>query len=86
MQNAEWSKAPCRIADIQHSAFIIQHFLLRFLQQNDIHREVVAIAIHPDATGKGAEGIAVVFATMLFQEFLIVYFRVLELVIVVAVG
>ena len=86
MLNAEWSKAPCRIADIQHSAFIIQHFLLRFLQQNDIHREVVAVAIHPDATGEGAEGIAVVAAAMLLQEFLVVDLRVLELIAVVTVG
>ncbi len=60
--------------------------LLRFLQQNDIHREVVAIATHPDAAGEGAEGIAVVAAAVLLQELLIVDLCVLELVAVVAIG
>ena len=60
--------------------------VLRFLQQNHIHWEVVAIATHPDAAAEGAEGIAVVFATMLLQELLIVHLRILELVAVVAVG
>ena len=73
---------------LRHSAFHIQHssFPLCFLQQNHIHREVVAVATHPDAAAEGAEGIAVVFAAMLFQELLVVYFGVLELVGVVAIG
>ena len=73
---------------LRHSAFHIQHsaFPLRFLQQNHIHREVVAVTTHPDAAAEGAEGIAVVFAAMLLQELLIVYFGVLELVAVVAIG
>ncbi len=73
---------------LRHSAFHIQHsaFPLRFLQQNDIHWEVVTIPSHPDAAREGAEGIAVVAASMLFQELLVVYLRVFELVAVVTVG
>ena len=52
---------------IPNSAFRIQHseFLLRFLQQDNIHWEVVAISRHPDAATEGTEGIAIVFATVL---------------------
>ena len=73
---------------LRHSAFHIQHsaFPLCFLQQNDIHREVVAITAHPDATAECAERIAVVFTAVLFQELLVVDHRVLELVGVVAIG
>ncbi len=73
---------------LRHSAFHIQHsaFPLRFLQQNDIHRKVVTIPSHPDATGEGAEGIAVVAAAVLLQKLLVVDLRVLELVAVVAIG
>ena len=60
--------------------------LLRFLQQNHIHWEVVTIPSHPDAAGEGAEGIAVVTAAVLLQEFLVVDLCVLELVALVAVG
>ena len=41
-------------------------FTSRLLQQNDIHREVVAITTHPDAAAEGTEGIAVVFTSVLF--------------------
>ena len=65
-----------------NSAFLILNsaFKLCFFQQNDIHREVVAISAHPDAAAEGAEGIAVVLTAVLLQELLVVNFRVLELV------
>lgn len=47
---------------------------------------MVAVTTHPDAAAEGAERIAVVFAAMLLQELLIVYFGVLELIAVVAIG
>ena len=73
---------------LRHSAFHIQHsaFPLRFLQQNHIHREVVAVTTHPDAAAEGAEGITVVSAAMLLQELLVMDLCVLELVAVVAIG
>ena len=74
--------APINCVESSISAFSIPNsaFTSRFLQQYHIHREVVAIAAHPDATGESAERITVVAASVLFQEPLVVDFHVLELV------
>ena len=53
---------------------------LSLLQKYHIYREVVAIATHPDAAAEGAEGVAVVASSVLFQELLVVDLGVLELV------
>ena len=55
-------------------------FSLCFFQQYYIYWEVVTIPAHPDAATEGAERVAVVFAAVLFQELLVVYLGVLELV------